>query len=314
MDFATACRSAPVMLTDGGIETRLIYEDRLDLPEFASFLPLVRPGERRTLEAIYDSYLAVAAESGLPMQLGTPTWRAHPECLARLGFGAPGDLARINGAAVALLQERRRMAGLEGSAWIAGVMGPRRDGYAPADAPDADAAAAYHRSQAEALAAAGVDLLYAPTFASAAELLGIAGAMGSTGLPYVLAPVVDAEGRMLDGTPLADAIAAIDRLDRPPLHHMVGCVHPSRFGIALPAGRPPLAGGRIAGLKANASTLPPEELDRLDHLDEGVADEFGAAMAGLHDSHGLRVLGGCCGTNHRHIRALARHIAAGTPH
>src|SRR5690606_14482212 len=81
MDFATACRSAPVMLTDGGIETRLIYEDRLDLPEFASFLPLVRPGERRTLEAIYDSYLAVAAESGLPMQLGTPTWRAHPECL-----------------------------------------------------------------------------------------------------------------------------------------------------------------------------------------------------------------------------------------
>jgi methionine synthase I (cobalamin-dependent) len=57
-------------------------------------------------------------------------------------------------------------------------------------------------------------------------------------------------------------------------------------------------------------SLPPEEFDRLDHLDEGVADDFGAAMAGLHASHGLRVLGGG-GTNHRHIRALARHLGAG---
>lgn len=306
--FAAACIVTPAMLTDGGIETRLIYEDRLDLPEFASFLPLLRDGERAVLAAIYDSYLAVAAESGLPMQVGTPTWRAHPECLARLGLSSPGDLAAVNGKAVALLQERRRLAGLEDRVFIAGVIGPRRDGYDPAAAPVAEEAADYHRAQAEVFAGLGVDLLYAPTFAAAGELRGAAAAMAGTGLDYVLAPVIGEDGALLDGTGLDDAVAAIDGADHAaPLHYMAGCVHPARFRRALPSGGPPLH-GRLAGLKANASDLPPEELDRLDHLDEGVADAFGRAMAALHASHGLRVLGGCCGTNQRHIRALARHL------
>ncbi len=307
-DFATACAQAPVMLTDGGIETRLIFEHHLDLPEFASFLPLLDEAERGVLAAIYDSYLAVAAESGLPMQIGTPTWRAHPECLTRLGHGGPDALARINGMAVTLLQERRRAAGLEDSVYIAGVIGPRRDGYDPVQAPGSEEAADYHRVQAETLAGLGVDLLYAPTFASAGELLGVACAMAATGRDYALAPVIGEDAAMPDGTPIDRAIAAIDgRAPRPPLHYMVGCVHPSRFRRALPPG-PKVLHGRIAGLKANASELPPEELDRLDHLDEGVAETFGVQMASLHDSHGLTVLGGCCGTNQRHIAALARNL------
>lgn len=310
--FARLRESDPVWLADGGLETRLIYEAGLDLPEFAAFLPLFRPGEREILADIYRSYLAIAAASGLPMQMGTPTWRAHRDCLSRLGFDAPGDVARVNGEAVRFLDGLRAEAGLGDRVVIAGVLGPRADGYDPAGAPDRATARAYHQEQADILAGAGVDLLYAPTFAGAAELEGVAEAMAATGLPYVLAPVIDPDGRLMDGTPFAEAIARIDAaVIPPPMDFMVGCTHPTRFraarAIAAPQG--PLA-ARVTGLKANASTLPPEELARLTTLDEGAPDSFAREMVGLRRDYGLRLLGGCCGTDHRHIAALAAALVA----
>ena len=226
--FVEATRQSPVILTDGGIETRLIYQDHLTLPDFASFLPLFDPAGRGAIEALYRSYFNVAADTGLPMQVSAPTWRAHPEGLARQGFTAPGDLARVNAAAVALLQDLREAGGLKGQVFIAGVLGPRRDGYDPHNAPDAREARDYHGPQATCLARLGVDFLYAPTFASADELRGVAGAMAATGLPYALAPVIDADGVLLDGTPLTDAISRIDVEIAPrPLHYLIGCVHPT---------------------------------------------------------------------------------------
>src|SRR5882757_2857959 len=172
--FADRLKAAPVMLTDGGIETRLIYEFNRPLPDFASFLPLFDREGRRALAAIYRSYMEVAADHDLPMQIGTPTWRAHPEGLARQGFAAAGDLARVNGEAVTFLADMRRDLGLDGQVFIAGVIGPRRDGYDPHGAPDAAEAETYHTPQVRVLAGLGVDLLYAPTFASTEELLGVA--------------------------------------------------------------------------------------------------------------------------------------------
>jgi S-methylmethionine-dependent homocysteine/selenocysteine methylase len=306
--FAQACLSGTPVLADGGIETRLIYEFGSHLPEFASFLPLFRP-DRDALVEIYRGYLRVAADSGLPMQLGTPTWRAHPDCLARLGYGEPDDLVRVNAEAVRLLADLRAEAGLEDRVYIAGVIGPRRDGYDPAGAPGAEEARAYHARQAVALAAAGVDFLYAPTFACASELVGVAQAMASTGLPYVLAPVLGQDGRLPDGTSLEDAIGAVDRTVSPvPLHIMIGCVHPTRVRAMQSSATNGLP-ARVAGLKANASTLPPEELDKLGHLDEGDFRLFAEQMAQLRRDYGLRILGGCCGTNHRHIAALAALLA-----
>lgn len=306
-------RGDAVVLTDGGIETRLIYEFGCALPEFASFLALFEPKARAALTAIYRSYLAVAREYGVAMQLGTPTWRAHPDCLARLGFGAPGDVERVNAAAVDFLRGLRAEAGLADSVAIAGVIGPRRDGYDPSAAPDAAEAQDYHAIQAGILAALGVDLLYAPTFASVGELRGVAAAMAATGLPYMLAPVIDAEARLLDGTTLAAAIAEIDAAVRPrPLRYLIGCVHPTRLSEAFAYDAASLASvaPRIAGLKANALTLPPDQLDRLDHLDEGSAAEFADAMVALRRAHGFGILGGCCGTSDRHIRALAAKLTA----
>ena len=158
------------------------------------------------------------------------------------------------------------------------------------------------------LAGLGVDLLYAPTFASTEELLGIARACAATGLPYALAPVIEADGRLPDGTPLADAIARIDAgAAPPPIHFLVGCVHPTRFSQAAASAAWPRS-HRVVGLKANASTLPPEQLDKLDHLEEGKPEAFAALMSGLH-AGGYKVLGGCC-TSDAHIRALARRLTA----
>jgi S-methylmethionine-dependent homocysteine/selenocysteine methylase len=210
---------------------------------------------------------------------------------------------------VVFLKDMRRDLGLGDKICIAGVIGPRHDGYNPSGAPDAATAEAYHSPQARVLAESGVDLLYAPTFAGARELLGVARACAATGLPYVLAPVIEADGRLPDGTPLGDMVARIDAGATPgPLHFLIGCVHPTRFSAAMVAPAWPMS-DRVVGLKANASTLPPEQLDKLDHLEEGKPEVFAALMAGLH-AGGLKVLGGCCGTSDTHIRALARRLTA----
>src|SRR5207245_2216571 len=146
--FVDRLKAAPVMLADGGIETRLIYEFHRPLPDFASFLALFDAEGHAALTAIYRSYMAVAADHDLPMQIGTPTWRAHPEGLARQGFADARDLARVNGAAADFLTDMRRHLGLEDKVFIAGVIGPRRDGYDPGGAPDAATAEAYHSPQA----------------------------------------------------------------------------------------------------------------------------------------------------------------------
>ncbi|MEP9367844.1 homocysteine S-methyltransferase family protein [Xanthobacter sp. VNH20] len=313
--FEHLLRTAPAILADGGLETRLIFEAHLDLPEFAAFLPLFRDGERPVLAGIYGEYLDIAARHDLPIQIGTPTWRAHRDCLARLGFAAPGDVARVNGEAVRLLKELRAERGLEDSAMIAGVIGPRGDGYDAAHAPDVATAAAYHGEQAQILAGLGVDLLYAPTFAGAAELEGVARAMAATGLPYVLAPVVNTDGTLRDGTPYAEVMDRLDAtLAPPPLHYMVGCTHPTRFAAAERAA-PALGAhmGRLAGLKANASTLPPEALNDLDRLEEGQPEAFAQAMMEVRRDYRLRILGGCCGTGRAHMEALAGALRAAIP-
>jgi len=306
--FADGLERAPIVLTDGGIETRLIYEFGLPLPDFASFLALFSDEGRVALTAIYRGYMQIALDHDLPMQVGTPTWRAHAEGLARQGFAGAEAIAQVNGEAVDFLMGLRRMLGAEDKVFIAGVLGPRHDGYDPQGAPNAAEAEAYHAPQAQALAAAGVDLLYAPTFASAEELMGVARASAATGLPYALAPVIGPDGRLPDGMPLAQAIAAVDEGAWPqPLQYLIGCVHPTRFAEAAATSAWPRL-PRVQGLKANASTLPPEELDKLDHLEEGKPEAFAELMAGLH-ARGFRVLGGCCGTSDAHIRALAGRLA-----
>jgi S-methylmethionine-dependent homocysteine/selenocysteine methylase len=291
-----------ITLTGGGIETRIIYEFKRAIGNFEAYKLLADEAGCDVLRRIYESYVEVAVRYGLPIQLGTPTWRASRKWTK--------DVRTVNAAAVEFLRTiMRQFAGAR--IILAGVIGPASDGYATDEALSREAAFAYHRDQADVLAGLSVDLLYAPTFPAFSELFGVARALAQTGRPYALAPMLHPNGTMLDGTPLADAIARIDAEISPtPRHYMIGCLYPTHAETALQAlraARPDLV-KRVRGLKANASPLPPEELDKLNHLATTDAQVWARDELTCAQEFNLTILGGCCGTDERYIDALARAV------
>lgn len=298
---AELLRGDALVLTDGGIETRLMFDYGLALPAHIEATALVgHPAVRE----VYASYVAAAREHGLPVMIGTPTFRAG----ARYAEAAGVDVVEINAVAVRHHQAIRDAAGDGPPILIAGDLGPYGDAYTPSEAPDADTAERYHAIQAGALADAGADLLFAPTFPAVEEGLGAVRAMTATGLPAIISWVLGRDGRVLDGTPLAEAVARVDdAAEVPPVFHSLSCIHPSVAALALDG----VAPGRVLECKANGSPLTPAELVALDHLEGDAPEPFAAAMWALHVDHGLRVLGGCCGTDDRHMRALGALMAAG---
>src|SRR3954454_12885124 len=316
MTFIEAVERSPFLISDGGIETRIAYETDIPLDPDMGASRLVEDGRGRSaLEGIYRQYLDVGRRHDVPMQVETPTFRANPERLRRAGLTDPSDLRHINVECYRLLSRLRDQCGDYGrKVLIAGVVGPKGDAYQPGEAPGTDEAHAYHRAQAEALAGAGVDLIYAPTFPAASEALGVARAMAESGLPYVISFVITGRGTLLDGTPLAEVITSIDRSVSPrPVGFTISCVHPSVLERALRGDDHlrRLAGVRLLGLKANTSLKSPAELVSLGRLDSEDPAQFAAEMVALRDEFGLKLLGGCCGTDHRHIESLAGLLVSG---
>jgi len=263
------------------------------------------------LRRIYESYVAAARSFGLPVIIGTPTFRASLNFVRRAGLGGPEVVRRLNADAAAMHRQIRAQSDHR-PIYVAGVIGPSGDAYRPGEALSAGAAREYHALQAAALAQSGVDFLYAPTFPAVEEALGAAMAMGATGLPYVVSFVLERDGRVLDGTSLHAAIERIDAAASPaPLFYSISCVHHSIVATALrdEAVFSDLVARRLNEFKANASPLSTEELVRLDHPEGDDPDLFVTEMWSLHQDFGLRVLGCCCGTDDRHIRALAARMA-----
>jgi homocysteine S-methyltransferase len=262
------------------------------------------------LHAIYGDYGGTGRRHGLPLLLLAPTWRATPERIA----ASPHAGRDVNGDAVRFLQHLRSSLGdYASSVYVGGLLGCRGDAYKPSEALAREAARAFHLAQATALAAAGADYLLASTMPELREAIGMAEALAVTGCPYLVSFIVRPAGCLLDGTPLDEATATIDALVSPrPAGYLVNCVHSSTLAAALRTdpGRRVLASGRLLGLQANTSSKSPEELDGAEQLDTESAAAFAAGMCGLRDQFGLRVLGGCCGTDGAHIAALARAITA----
>lgn len=288
------------VVTDGGLETDLIYHHDVDLPDFAAF-PLVDDARGRDLLLHYfGQYVDIARQAGAALQLETPTWRASADWGDRLGY-SPGDLARVNRDAVDLVDRVRDRAGLD-AFLISGCVGPRGDGYVAGEVVDPDDAAAYHAPQIEAFAEAGADLVTALTLTGTGEAVGIVRAARAAGMPVAVSFTVEQDGRLPDGTPLASAVDEVDAAARPD-YFMVNCAHPDHIAPGLD-----VDGGwrsRIRGLRANASTRSHEELDAATELDEGDP----AALARSHDAlrrylPDLTLLGGCCGTDARHVAAM----------
>jgi len=288
-------------ITDAGMETVLIYRDGLELPEFASFVLLDDPAGIEALRSYYGEYVAIAERHGFGIVLDTPTWRANPDWGARLGYSAEG-LDDVNRRGVALLEEVREAAGNGVDVLISGCIGPRGDGYVVGEVMSAKEAQEYHSAQVATFASTNSDLVSALTLNYASEAVGIARAAAEAGIPSVISFTVETDGRLPSGQELRDALAEVDEATGgAPAYYMVNCAHPTHFEDVL-------AGGgldRVRGLRANASTKSHAELDEAEELDQGDPDDLAERYRGLRPLlPNLTVVGGCCGTDVRHIEAI----------
>ena len=309
--FPDLFASASCLLGEGAVIERLRRNPALELdPYLVNAAFIYTAGPRAALETICRQYLEIGRDSGLPLLISTPTWRASRERIAAAGF----DGIDVNGDNVRFLDTlRHSYGGYAAQVSICGLMSCRGNAYSPDEALDVDAAQHYHAWQAGQLAEAGVDVLLAATLPAISEATGLALALAATGTPYLLSFVVRPTGTLLDGTPLHAAITAIDAGVTPrPLAYLINCTHASfaRAALTDASNSSPLVRQRIVGLLANTAALSPEELDDSTRLIEEDPATFGATVAALHHELGLKILGGCCGTDDRHIRALATRLAA----
>jgi homocysteine S-methyltransferase len=263
---------------------------------------------REALATICRQYLDIGQRYGLPLLLSTPTWRASRQRIAEAGL-AGRDL---NGDNFRFLDALRAEYGDYGNkVVICGLMSCQGDAYKPEQALGAVQSRTFHAWQAEALAGAGVDLLLAATLPALGEAIGLAQALSATGLPYMISFVARPQGTLLDGTALSTTIATIDSLaSPPPLAYLINCTHASVFRSALthPQNSSDMVRKRVIGLLANTAALSPEELDNSNEVVEEAPELFGADVAALREEFGLRILGGCCGTDERHIDCLAQRL------
>jgi S-methylmethionine-dependent homocysteine/selenocysteine methylase len=298
-----------IFLTDGGIETTLIHHQGIDLPDFAAFVLLDDEHGRRALRRYFAPYAALARDAGLGLVLETATWRASREWGDRLGYSRAA-LAEANRAAVDLLVElRAEYAGPSSPIVVSGCLGPRGDGYDPEVLMSAAEAADYHAEQISTFRETEADLVTAITMTHTGEAIGVVRAAAAAGLPSVISFTVETDGRLPSGESLGEAVETVDTAtDGAPAYYMVNCAHPTHVA-------PALVGGdgwrtRIRGLRANASTLSHAELDEAETLDIGDIEDLGTHYARLReDLPWLTVLGGCCGTDVRHIDAIRRACA-----
>ncbi|HEY1644335.1 MAG TPA: homocysteine S-methyltransferase family protein [Streptosporangiaceae bacterium] len=299
------------MVTDGGMETDLIFHYGIDLPCFAAF-PLVDSAAGRSILArYYHGYAEIARRAGAGLLLESATWRASPDWGDRLGYSAAG-LDRLNQLSITTLAGLRQeyAAGIADIV-ISGMIGPRGDGYQPGSEADPDAAAEYHAPQARALAQAGADVISAYTLTDTGEAIGIVRAARAAGAPVAISFTLETNGRLPGGQALAEAISAVDAAARPD-YFLVNCAHPRHVGPAVAD-----AGDwreRIAGLRYNASVRSHAELDAATELDEGDITGLAAEHRQLaRDLPALTILGGCCGTDARHVAALWNQSSAAGP-
>lgn len=293
-----------VFLTDGGLETTLIFHDGVDLPAFAAFPLLEDAAGVERLRRYYDEYAVLARERDLGFVLEAPTWRANARWGAEVGYD-PDRLAAINREAIALMEAvRDARAADDVPVVVSGCLGPHDDAYDPAQRLSADAAQRYHAAQIETFADTAADMVAALTLTSADEAIGIARAARDAGIPSAISFTVETDGRLPSGEELGEAIEAVDAATgAAPAYYMINCAHPTHFAAVLQADGPWRE--RVLGLRANASAKSHAELDEATELDAGDPRDLGARYVELADAlPRLTVLGGCCGTDERHVRAI----------
>ncbi len=292
------------VVTDAGLETWLLFDRGVELPAFAAY-PLAATAAGRALLAEYlQHYADIAASVGAAVELEAPTWRANPDWAKVLGHDLDALGAFIDKCVEVVADVRATWRGDE-AFLIGGTVGPRGDGYRVDTSMSVDQSADYHGFQVSRMADAGVDVVTALTMGYVGEAAGVALAAKSVGVPSIVSFTVETDGRLPSGVTLGEAIEATDAATgAAPLHYMINCAHPTHFDHILDPAAPWAA--RIGGIRANASTLSHAELDEMVELDAGDPEDLANRYVALRGQlPALQVVGGCCGTDHRHVAAIA---------
>lgn len=296
-------RTGP-FLSDGGLETTLVFHDGISLPHFAAFDLLKNEAGFALLARYYDDYARLARERGVGFVLETPTWRASADWGRLLGYDADA-LADANRRSVGLMLEvRERLETKETPFVISGNLGPRGDGYKAERRMTAEEARRYHSAQIETFEQTAADLVTAVTLNYVDEAIGVVQAARDAGMPVVVSFTTETDGRLPSGETLADAVTRTDdATDGYAEYFMINCAHPTHFEASIRQGGSFVE--RLRGVRANASKRSHAELDASPDLDIGNPDELGDDYRTLQALlPNLTVYGGCCGTDLRHLRAI----------
>lgn len=293
-----------LFLADGGLETTLIFHEGLELPHFAAFDPLRTQAGRETLRQYYVPYIEAARRNGYGFLLDSPTWRANPDWGAKLGYSKDA-LAAVNRDAISLMAELRAAYAMPGFPMvISGAIGPRGDGYVPGEIMSEEEAFTYHREQIAVLAETEADMVSAYTLTNINEAIGITRAAQALGIPVAISFTLETDGLLPTGDAFSAAIAAVDAATGDgPQYYMINCAHPTHFEHVFEQDGAWIS--RLMGLRANASRRSHAELNESTELDAGDPVELGGQYRALlkRFPH-IRVLGGCCGTDHRHVSCI----------
>ena len=297
-----------LFLTDGGLETDLMFNRGVELPCFSAVLLLRSEEGRKALDDYFRSYLDLARRTGTGFELVSASWRASPAWAPEFGISQE-ELDALNRKSIEMLLDLRdEYRSDDMPIVVTGCIGPRGDGYDPGEIMKIDEAEAYHSRQGATLASAGADMLSAITITNVNEAIGIVRAAAKIGIPVAVSFTVETDGRLPTGDRLADAVEAVDlATDGYAAYFMINCAHPTHFEAVLNEGGEWTR--RIGGLRANASKCSHAELDAMTELDAGDPVELGALYRQFR-AHmpWINVLGGCCGTDIRHLSAIAEAV------
>jgi homocysteine S-methyltransferase len=294
-----------LFLTDGGLETTLVFHEQVELPYFAAFTLLDTPEGTERLRRYFETYTRIALDRRLGVVLEAPTWRANADWAAKLGYDAE-SLADANRTGVGLLLEvRDELESPDTPIVVSGNIGPRGDGYRADARMSVAEACRYHAAQVDTFAATDADMIGAFTMNYVEEAVGIALACRARAMPLALSFTLETDGKLPSGQSLVEAIERVDaETDEYPVYYMINCAHPSHFAGVLDELGSKVR--RIRGLRANASRRSHAELDASTDLDAGDPVELGGEYRALQRKlPALTVVGGCCGTDHRHVAAIA---------
>jgi S-methylmethionine-dependent homocysteine/selenocysteine methylase len=303
--------SGGLFLMNGGLETTLVFKKGFELPEFASF-NLVKTDEgRETILRYLQDFAAVARDRSVGMIMETPTWRASRDWGVKLGYAGEPLAAAIRESVKLVEEVCEEYETADAPIVMSGCMGPRGDGYNPGEAMTAAEAEGYHRTQIETFADTAVDMVTSFTMAYVDEVVGIVRAARSAGMPVAISFTLGTDGRLPTGMSLGDAIEQVDAAtDGGPIYYMINCVHPTHFRETLASGAPWLE--RVRGLLPNASSKSHDELEQSEELDDGDPAELAAQLGEIRKGMPwVNILGGCCGTDQRHAKAIYEACAPG---